>query len=331
MPVATVAGEPRSIEAQHGANLSGAEPCHQPLETGPRHHPARGPAQTLFPPRRRHARGRLDQVVRAHRQKRRLKPVEAPLLADEYGFDRRGHIVVNATPAHSAEQAEGVVVLLPQHFQPALPAAGVNLLKRLAIDPGRSRISAAAGEGFGQNVFAVDLVPQGVEAEAWFSLSFPLQRGLQFSTVSDGVCRLIVNRRAVRPSLAWVGSGLLPSAGITRPQRYYEPIRHLRPPALALTGSPLREGAASPPRSQTSLVAHRSCPVRAAITTPVGSSAACLARFIGDGGLPRSSGGSAPTLRLSRPAQCSLALRPARSADPLRGLFSKCFRPFVAS
>jgi hypothetical protein len=52
----------------------------------------------------------------------------------------------------------------------------------------------------------------------------------------------------------------------------------------------------------------------------VGSSAAFLARFTGDGGLPRCYGGSAPTLTVSRPAQCSLTLRPARSADPLRGL-----------
>ena len=75
-----------------------------------------------------------------------------------------------------------------------------------------------------------------------------------------------------------------------------------------------------PPRSQTSLVAHHSCSVRAAIITPVESSAAYLARFTDDSDLPRYSGGSAPTLALSRPAQCSLTLRPARSADPLRGL-----------
>ena len=75
-----------------------------------------------------------------------------------------------------------------------------------------------------------------------------------------------------------------------------------------------------PPRSQTSLVAHHSCSVRAAIITPVELLAAHLARFTDDSDLPRYSGGSAPTLALSRPAQCSLTLRPARSADPLRGL-----------
>jgi hypothetical protein len=55
--------------------------------------------------------------------------------------------------------------------------------------------------------------------------------------------------------------------------------------------------------------------VRAATITPVRPPAAYLARFAGGIGLPRYSGGSAPTLALSRPAQCSLALRPARSAD----------------
>jgi len=62
--------------------------------------------------------------------------------------------------------------------------------------------------------------------------------------------------------------------------------------------------------------------VRAATITPVGPPAAYLARFPGGIGLPRCSGGSAPTLALSRPAQCSLALRPARSADPQK-------RPFL--
>jgi hypothetical protein len=80
----------------------------------------------------------------------------------------------------------------------------------------------------------------------------------------------------------------------------YEPIRHLRPLALALTGLPLAWNCRSPPRSQTSLVAHHSCSVRAAIITPVESLAAYLARFTDDSDLSRYSGGSAPTLALSR-------------------------------
>src|SRR6266403_856571 len=42
VPVAAVAGEPGGVEAQYGANLSGTEPRNQPLEAGPRHHPAGG-------------------------------------------------------------------------------------------------------------------------------------------------------------------------------------------------------------------------------------------------------------------------------------------------
>lgn len=61
--------------------------------------------------------------------------------------------------------------------------------------------------------------------------------------------------------------------------------------------------------------------MRAATITPVGSSGGYLARFPADCGLPRYSGGSAPTLAVSRPARCSLALRPARSADPLKEPF----------
>jgi hypothetical protein len=41
MPVAAVAGKPRSIEAQHGANVSGAKPRDEPIEARPRHRPAR--------------------------------------------------------------------------------------------------------------------------------------------------------------------------------------------------------------------------------------------------------------------------------------------------
>src|SRR5271169_7120486 len=105
-----------------------------------------------------------------------------------------------------------------------------------------------------------------------------------------------------------------------RPSRLFTDFRDGRMPIYGRPSLPLAWNCRSPPRSQTSLVAHHSCSVRAAIITPVESSAAYLARFTDDSDLPRYSGGSAPTLALSRPSQCSLTLRPARSADPLRGL-----------
>jgi hypothetical protein len=90
---------------------------------------------------------------------------------------------------------------------------------------------------------------------------------------------------------------------------------------LALAGSSLGSAYFTGPRSQTSLVAHFPSPMRTAVTTPVGSPAAFLARFTGDIGLPRSYGGSTPTLAVSRPAQRSLALQSAWTTYPLKGPF----------
>src|SRR5580704_17010749 len=48
MPVAAVAGKPGGVKTQYGADLSGTEPCNQPLEAGPRHHPAGGAAEIVI-------------------------------------------------------------------------------------------------------------------------------------------------------------------------------------------------------------------------------------------------------------------------------------------
>ena len=89
-------------------------------------------------------------------------------------------------------------------------------------------------------------------------------------------------------------------------------------PSLSLTG--VRLGSFFPPMGFPVLQQLPVC--RHAVTiTPVGpldqivrneglSTPRC---FTSDGGLPRYIGGSAPTLNLSRPARCSLALRPADS------------------
>lgn len=77
----------------------------------------------------------------------------------------------------------------------------------------------------------------------------------------------------------------------------------------------------SSPRAQTSLVAYCLDPGRAAITTPVEPQVAVLVPFTRDVGLPRYCGESASTSALSGPARCSLALRPARTADPPKGPF----------
>src|SRR5690606_4117482 len=91
---------------------------------------------------------------------------------------------------------------------------------------------------------------------------------------------------------------------------------------------------------QTSLVAHQFSRARPVTTTPAERSGAYLARFPNRSGLPRYCGESASASAFSRPAQCSLTLRPARIAALLTRaslevlqticrllVRSKCFRP----
>src|SRR5258707_14290194 len=62
--------------------------------------------------------------------------------------------------------------------------------------------------------------------------------------------------------------------------------------------------------------------LHAVLSTPMDRTGAC--RFLPcSRGLPRLTGGSASTTSLSRPAQASLALRPARSQPALGGLLSR--------
>src|SRR5207245_7837012 len=65
MPVAPIASEPGSIEAQNGADFSSAKPCHESLEAGSGHHPA----------------GRAAQVVIDHLD---VAETSAPRLIDQF-------------------------------------------------------------------------------------------------------------------------------------------------------------------------------------------------------------------------------------------------------
>ena len=66
--------------------------------------------------------------------------------------------------------------------------------------------------------------------------------------------------------------------------------------------------------------------MRAAVITPAEPTGARVARFPAGGSLPRYSGGSASASPVSRPAQRSLALRPAWSLNrPRRPVAPECF------
>src|SRR5208283_4505315 len=107
----------------------------------------------------------------------------------------------------------------------------------------------------------------------------------------------------------------LPSTGITRLRRYYEPLRHPSQPGLSLTSCQLIHTAIT---AGTSRVAHDPLCLHAVANTPAG-----LMEFVRSYdsirfGLPTNRGGSAPALSFSRPAQRSLTLRPTRSPGRLR-------------
>src|SRR5450631_3457059 len=95
----------------------------------------------------------------------------------------------------------------------------------------------------------------------------------------------------------------LPSTGVTRLRRYYEPLRHPKRPGLSLAGVQL----AVTRRRRWGFPCFMFLLCRRAVAiTPVGPLGACIVRYPSDLGLPRATAGSAPTLKVSRPAQRSL-------------------------
>src|SRR5262249_1199334 len=105
----------------------------------------------------------------------------------------------------------------------------------------------------------------------------------------------------------------LPSTGVTRLRRYYEPLRHPRRPGLSLAG--FRLAVTRRHRWGFPCFVFLLCP-RAVATTPVGLLGACIVRYPSNTGLPRYTGGAAPPSPRSRPPQRSPPSRPPPS--PIR-------------
>jgi hypothetical protein len=103
----------------------------------------------------------------------------------------------------------------------------------------------------------------------------------------------------------------LPSTGITRLQRYYEPLRHPRAPGLSLTGFRLAVAPATPWGFPCCV---RFPCVHAVATTPAQRLGVHLCSFIpAVSAFPERVVGSACASTFSRFAQRSLTLRPAHS------------------
>src|ERR1700681_1370395 len=125
-----------------------------------------------------------------------------------------------------------------------------------------------------------------------------------------GVVRLSPISLSVVASCVRLQLRPLPSTGVTRLRRYYEPLRHPIRPGLSLTSCQLIRTAIT---AGTSRVAYGPLCLHAVANTPAG-----LMEFVRSYdstifGLHRNRGGSAPALRFSRPAPRLLTLRPARS------------------
>src|SRR6266478_2008261 len=106
----------------------------------------------------------------------------------------------------------------------------------------------------------------------------------------------------------------LPSTGVARLHRYYEPLRHPKRPGLSLASCQLIHTAIT---AGTSRVAHDPLCLHAVANTPAGRMEFVRSYDSIRFGLPTNRGGSAPALSVSGPAQRSLTLRPARSPSRL--------------
>jgi len=112
----------------------------------------------------------------------------------------------------------------------------------------------------------------------------------------------------------------LPSTGITRLPRYYEPLRHPSRPGPSLTSCQLIH---TPITAGTSRVASGPLCLHAVANTPAGRMEFVRSYDSIRFGLPRIGGGSAPALSVSRPAQRLLTLRPACSPSRLCDLLHR--------
>lgn len=115
---------------------------------------------------------------------------------------------------------------------------------------------------------------------------------------------------------------VLPSAGITQPRQYYDPVRHPPgPPSCDDVEAATLARDGSPPITRFTLPTCRAHypdgpeRVRLSVATPSHL------------GLPRYSGGSASTTSLSRPAQALLTLRPAGLLNRPKAAFVTRLRP----
>ena len=211
--------------------------------------------------------------------------------------------------------------VLPDPGEPLLPACRLDHRERHPVHARCALVGARQVVGVAQDVRATDLVVEQVEAERRLGLRLEIELPLKLRILS-GVARLIANHRSSASLKAHQKSGpfpppALPGLGSTttlsdtrRPDHRRDDVggatsvRHGSPPITRITFPTCRAHYPGGPKR-----------VRLSVASPFHA------------GLPRYSGGSASTTSLSRPAQASLALRPAGSLNRPRRPLSRGFGP----
>src|SRR5215831_4085075 len=206
--------------------------------------------------------------------------------------------------------------LFRQFVQPTLPAVFLDVLESLLIHSRGAAIEFAAHVGEGPAHPLGTLCRTAHRNENW---AIPSLYRATPSATSEHLVGLLDSSSIPRSFVVSCVSFQLrplPSTGITRLRRYYEPLRHPIRPGLSLASCQFDASPLGLPvlRCFPLLACRRQYPGR----SNEGSRRSYSSTV---SGLPSILGGSAPASPVSGPAQRSLTLRPTRSpsrlSDPL--------------
>ena len=210
--------------------------------------------------------------------------------------------------------------VLAQAGQPLLQSRRLDLRERHPVHARRTRIGTSQRVGVGENIVAIDLVVELIEAEVRLRLRLDDRASSEVS----GSFRVLPGSSPITPSStaskAHQKSGSFPPPelpGLDGTMTLSD-SRPGRRPRRALEVATLAPRRVSPDYPQSPFQ-------RAVPTTPADRTGASVDCFPVPCGLPRYSGGSASATSLSRPAQASLTLRPAGSLNRPRRPLSRGF------
>jgi hypothetical protein len=127
-------------------------------------------------------------------------------------------------PSHRLGPVRLRTQIIPETGKPPFQPCRLDHRERHPVHPGRTLVRACQVVGVTENILAINLVVEQVEAERRFRLRLEIKLPLK----PPDVFRCLQARRQL-PILVFVESApevrALPSAGVTRPHRSYNPVR----------------------------------------------------------------------------------------------------------